>query len=238
MPERSIGIDVGGTNIRGLLWDGERITRKKEDRTRNNRGKFARQLREMVKELEGRPRSLKIGIGTAGVVQDTRLMASPNISAVRNFDFQHLWPSRNVRVDNDARCFARGEVVFGAGKGAKRVFALTIGTGIGRAFAQEGKVVKIKRLEYPETWEREYQRIRDRGTRAVLAEFLAEKLAPLLSHFNPDVVIIGGGLGTKKNLYGGLAKELKRRGVEGAIRRSKLKNAAALGAALLVASKQ
>ncbi|MBI2037282.1 MAG: ROK family protein [Candidatus Liptonbacteria bacterium] len=233
MPGNCIGIDIGGTKIRGVLWDGKRITREKEDRTRNDAPKFARQLRELVRSLEDRRPVLRIGIGAAGVVQGTKLMASPNIPALKNFDFQQLWPSRNLRVDNDARCFARGEVVFGAGKGAKRVFALTIGTGIGRAFARSGNVVKVKRLEYPERWEREYQRIRDSKSRAILAEFLAEKLAPLLSRFDPGVLVIGGGLGTKKNFYVRLEKELKNRGVKGTICRSKLKNAASLGAALL-----
>ncbi|MDP3947155.1 MAG: ROK family protein [bacterium] len=236
MPGNCIGIDIGGTKILGVLWAGERITRKKEDRTRNNRGKLARQLRELMRSLEGRHPVLRVGIGVAGVVQGAKLMAGPNIPAVKNFDFQQLWPSRNLRVDNDARCFARGEVVFGSGKGAKKVFALTIGTGIGRAFAQGGKVVKIKRLEYPETWEGAYQRIRDNKSKAILAEFLAEKLAPLLSRFNPGVVIIGGGLGIKKNFYNRLEKELKNRGVKGEIRRSKLKSAAALGAMLLFRS--
>lgn len=228
-----IGIDIGGTKIRGVLWAGERITRKKEDRTRNDRNGFTRQLLKLVRSLEGRCRVLRIGIGAAGVVQGTKLMTSPNIPALRNFDFKRLWPSRNLRVDNDARCFARGEIMFGAGKGAQRVFALTIGTGIGRAFAHKGRVVKIKRLEYPERWEREYQRVRDRENKTVLAKFLAEKLAPLISRLKPDVIAIGGGLGIKKNFYGRLARELKRQGVRGTIRRSTLKNAAALGAVLL-----
>src|SRR3989344_2129429 len=236
MPGNCIGIDIGGTKILGVLWAHGRITRKKEDLPRDGRGKAAQRLRKLVRSLEGRRPVARVGIGAAGVVHGTKLVASPTIPAVKNFDFQQLWPSRNLRVDNDVRCFARGEVVFGAGKGAKKVFALTIGTGIGRAFAHGGKVATIQRLEYPEAWERAYQRVRDSKRPAILAEFLAEKLAPLLSRFDPDVLIIGGGLGIKKNFYDRLEKELKNRGVKGEIRRSKLKSAAALGATLLFRS--
>ena len=40
----------------------------------------------------------------------------------------------------------------------------TVGTGIGRAFAENGKVKKIKKFEYPEKWEKQYQKIRDKKT--------------------------------------------------------------------------
>lgn len=253
-----IGIDIGGTYTRGVLWNGKRIMRKKEYRTRNDAPAFSRELRELVKKLEGRssvsaiaslfalglgkhkrkalmfhPRSLAIGIGTAGVVKGTKLVMSPNISALRNFDFKRLWPSRDIRVDNDARSFARAEITFGAGKGAESVFALTIGTGVGRAVARGGRIASVKRLEYPERWEGEYQRIRDGKSRAVVAAFLAGKLAPLISSFHSDVVIVGGGLGVKKDFYRVFKRELKNRGVRGDVRVSKLKDAAAIGAAML-----
>src|SRR3972149_2996805 len=80
-----------------------------------------------------------IGTGAAGIVEKTTLVSSPNISYIKNFAFRPLWPrSIRLRVDNDARCFARAELLSGAGRGAKSLFALTIGTGIGRAYGKNG----------------------------------------------------------------------------------------------------
>ena len=39
---------------------------------------------------------------------------------------------REVRIENDANCFALSEAVDGAGKGAKVVFGVILGTGAGK----------------------------------------------------------------------------------------------------------
>jgi N-acetylglucosamine kinase len=46
----------------------------------------------------------------------------------------------DVAVENDARCFALGEAMLGAGKGHKVVFGITIGTGVGGGLVVDGKI--------------------------------------------------------------------------------------------------
>lgn len=47
-----------------------------------------------------------------------------------------------VVFENDAACFGLGEALFGAGKGKNRVLSITLGTGIGSCFIQNGSIVK------------------------------------------------------------------------------------------------
>jgi fructokinase len=51
---------------------------------------------------------------------------------------------RDVRIENDANCFALSEAVDGAGKGAEVVFGVILGTGVGGGVVVHGKVLKGK----------------------------------------------------------------------------------------------
>lgn len=230
-----IGIDIGGTKIRDVLWNGKRVVRAREFPTPKNRRDFEGKLLALVPQLANEEHVGAIGIGAAGIVQKRTLLFSPNIPYIKNFDFRSLWPrSIRLRLDNDARCFARAEFLIGAGRGSKSLFALTIGTGIGRAYGSQGRIIKIKRFEFPERWEKRYQAIRDSGDYERLAEFLGEKLAALIKPFSPEVVVIGGGVIERRGFFPRLQVALKAHGLDCAIRRSRLgKNAVALGAAML-----
>ena len=114
------------------------------------------------------------------------------------------------------------------------MFALTVGTGIGRACGKNGKIIRIKKFEYPEPWEKEYQAIRDMREDKILASFLGEKLSPLLKPFEPEIIVIGGGVMERPGFSRRLATALKARGLAGKIRRVTFrKNGVAVGAALL-----
>lgn len=231
-----IGIDIGGTKIRGILWDGKRVVRSRELATPKNNEYFRKKLVTLTDSLAGQNPVRAIGIGAAGIVERTTLIFSPNIPYIGDFDFRPLWPrSIPLRVDNDARCFARAEFLRGAGRGAKSLFALTIGTGIGRAYGKKGKIIKLKEFEYPELWERDYQAVRDRRDDEKLASFLGDKLVPLLQPFEPEVIAIGGGVMEHPGFLQKLRAALKARGVSGKVRRAALgRNAVAIGAALLL----
>ncbi len=227
-----IGIDIGGSKIRGVLWNGARIVHGYEFSTPKNKKGFVKRLKTIVKQLS-RGEADPIGIGVAGVIRGTSVIFSPNISYLKNFDFSAIG-GKNTRVDNDARCFARGEYAFGAGKNSKSIFALTIGTGIGRAYGEKGMIRPIKKFEYPEKWEKEYQRIRDGRDNSRLVKFLGGKLAQPIRRLKPQTVIIGGGLLGRKGLFAALKKELGQHKIRAAIRQPRLKsNSAEIGAALL-----
>jgi len=230
-----IGIDIGATKIRAIRWDKEKVARSLESATPKNPDDFREKLVALVASLAGRNTVRGIGIGAAGIVEGTTLLFSPNIPCIRQFNFRRLYPSAMpLRVDNDARCFGRAELLRGAGRGSGGLFALTIGTGIGRAYGKNGKIITLKKFEYPEPWERRYQILRDRRDDKRLARFLAEKLASLLAPYRPEGIVIGGGIIERKGFFKKLRAAFKGGGFELEIRRARFrKNAVALGAALL-----
>ena len=232
MKRYSLGIDIGGTKMRAVLLEGKKIVRALELKTPNTKQKFINNL----KRSEGLAfnRKIPVGIGVAGIIKNTTVVLSPNIPYLKNFDFKKKLPlSAKIRVDNDARCFARGEANFGAGKKFKKAFAVTIGTGVGRACVQDGAVKNIKKFEYPETWENEYQKIRAKHDDAALAIFLGRKLFALIKSYQPDALILGGGALAKKRFFVLLKQELKRLSFSKSILRAHFKkNAGAIGAAL------
>lgn len=231
-----IGVDIGGSKVRAMAWDGKRVLHVREYRTPDNINDFEKKIVEVVRLLSQGSKTHSIGIGAAGIMERSTWIASPNIPYLSNFDFRTLWPrSIRVKLDNDARCFARAELLRGAGRGFRSIFALTIGTGVGRACGRDGKILRLKKFEYPEDWEKTYQAIRDSGDPERLAKFLAQKLSPLMLLFKPEVVVIGGGVLKQPRFWQRLKREFLAQECPAQIRRVALnQNAGALGAALLL----
>jgi predicted NBD/HSP70 family sugar kinase len=230
-----VGIDIGGTKIRGVLWNGQRVLRASEFSTPKNQRDFKERLVALTSSLARQKPIRGIGIGAAGIVGKTTLISSPNIPYIKNFNFRSLWPrTLSLHVDNDARCFARAEFLKGAGRGSKSLFALTIGTGVGRTYGKNGKIIRIKTFEYPEPWEKRYQAIRNTGDDKKLADFLADKLSSLIKPFKPKVTVLGGGVMKRCHFLQRLQRAFKGHGLAHKIRRARFdKNAVAVGAALL-----
>jgi predicted NBD/HSP70 family sugar kinase len=191
----TIGFDIGGTHLRGVLWNGSRIVRSVMKKTPHGKLALALALKSAIKVLA--PRSDKIhtvGIGIAGSTHSGVLTSSPNLKVLRGFDLRQAVPrAYKLRVDNDARAFLRGAPILYKYHHARRLLGLTIGTGIGRALALGGKVQTIRKLEAAETWEPEYQKRRSEPS-TKLATYVAESLAPLIKRYRVNSVLIGGGV--------------------------------------------
>jgi len=233
-PKYSIGIDIGGTKIKAVLWDKKKINKSKRILTPDNNKELKSALQNIVKELKPNKKEFLIGIGVAGVVKNTSLLSAPNIPKVKNLDFRKVFLRNSLLlVDNDARCFLKSELFFTSLKEIKSVFGLTIGTGIGRAYAKNGIVQKIRRFEDQEQWEKEYQKIRDKKNYILLAQFLGQKLLTLLEKYNSEIIVIGGGLIKNRKFFNKFRQELKKQGIKSKIKCSKLgENAVSFGSIL------
>lgn len=225
-----IGIDVGGTRIRAVRWNGTRVEKLAVAKTPRSMTALTRVLAGMIERLEDEKR-LKIGAGFAGSVGNGVVTSSANNRFIKNYR-----PSRelgrSVKVDNDARTFARAEYAMGAGKNARRVLFFTFGTGVGRAYGIAGSIKPVKRFETREKWETHYQHVK--GAQA-LAPFLAERLMPIVENYKPRVVVVGGGVTEKKGFVPLFRREMKRAGFGGEVRGAKLGTlAGAIGAAIMV----
>jgi len=229
-----IGIDIGGTKIKGVLFNNKKIIKSTRALTPNTNIKLERAIIDIVKKLKPKKEIFLIGVGAAGIIKDKTLLLAPNISGVKNFNFKKIFGNNtSLYINNDARCFLKGEITLGYNKNTKTAFGIMIGTGIGRAFAKKGAVQKIKKFESPELWEKKFQQIKKKKGNALLLHFLGQKLSLLLKEYNPEIIIIGGGVLKRKNFFNALRLELKKRGVKGKIYSSKLKdNSVAIGSVI------
>jgi len=147
-------IDFGGTKVRSAIADtsgklhGEPATVPSEaDKAADVVvGNIVRSL-EMaaanagvaVNDLAG------VGVGSPGPLDlDTgTILNPPNLPTLQNFCIKgsiHARTGLPVFVNNDANVFVLGEAWFGAGKGAKIVYGVTLGTGFGSGFVIDGKI--------------------------------------------------------------------------------------------------
>ena len=223
-----IGFDIGGSNIKGVLLNGKKILRFFEVPT----PKTLKNFQKLILKLWDNISPVKIGIGVAGKINGTKVISATNIKYFKNYDFNQLSNQvAKLELDNDARCFARAEYKIGSGKGVKSMLMITLGTGIGRAYGENGKILKIEKFEKEEKWEKEYQKIKDKNK---LTKFLSEKLAPIIYPLDPEIVVLGGGVADKKGYYKAIEKALKIEGQGARVKKSKLgKFAGAIGAAML-----
>lgn len=135
--KKIIGIDLGATNIRGGLVNGNRLSGINSRRI-NNSGSIEDVLEDVFTIIEGLIDNTvaAIGIGVPsvvdvkqGIVYDVQYIPSwKEVHLKKIIEDRYQIP---VLVNNDANCFAIGEFYFGKGAGHENMIGLTIGTGLG-----------------------------------------------------------------------------------------------------------
>lgn len=146
MSQHRIGIDLGGTKIEviALAPNGteryrHRIpTPKGYDATLDGIAELVRRTEAEIGEI------CPVGIGIPGTISPaTGLVKNANSIALNGHTFDkdiNARLAREVRVENDANCFALSEAVDGAGKGHEVVFGVILGTGAGGGIVVRGQV--------------------------------------------------------------------------------------------------
>lgn len=143
-----LGIDLGGTKIAGIVLDQAGATRA-EARVATPRGDYRATLRavaDLVARLEAEASgSCSVGIGMPGAVSSrTGLVKNANSTWLNARPFRADIADilgRPVRVENDANCLAVSEAVDGAAAGARVVWAIILGTGVGSGIAIEARAL-------------------------------------------------------------------------------------------------
>lgn len=143
-----IGIDLGGTKIEGiaLAGDGSEQGRARINAPRGDYRKTLEAIAGLVDTVDpGGDRRNPIGIGIPGTMSPaTGLVKNANstwlIGHPLDADLAAL-TGREVRVANDANCFAVSEASDGAAAGADIVFGAILGTGAGGGIVVDGKIL-------------------------------------------------------------------------------------------------
>ena len=135
--EYRIGIDLGGTKTEALLIDkqGSKIFSKRIPTEKNYEGTIEGIL-NLVNEIENKYNNIKsIGIGIPGAVSaETSLIKNANSIWLNEKPFKSDLEKilkKEIKIENDANCFALSESVDGAGKEYSFIFGVIIGTGMG-----------------------------------------------------------------------------------------------------------
>jgi fructokinase len=144
-----IGIDLGGTKTEGIVMGADSAILHRE-RIATPQGSYDDTIKaivELVHKLErdaGKP-GLSVGIGHPGSISPaTGLMRNSNSLCLNGKplreDLQHAL-GREIRMANDADCLALSEASDGAAAGAKNVFAVILGTGVGGGICINGQLL-------------------------------------------------------------------------------------------------
>lgn len=141
-----IGVDLGGTNIRAALIDGQTIIRKAKSPcpAKGTCEEVLETVAGLISEVlcEGVE---AIGIGVPSVV-DTRRGIVYNVANIHSWvevPLKDILEKRfgiPVNINNDSNCFTLGESRFGKGQGFGSMVGVTLGTGVGSGIIIDGKL--------------------------------------------------------------------------------------------------
>lgn len=256
-----IGIDLGGTKIEGIALSeaGEELFRQRIATPQGDYQGTLHSIVDLIKQIEaGIDEQGSIGICTPGSLSPaTGLLRNSNSVCMNGKpvldDLQNLL-HKEIRMANDANCFALSEATDGVARDASVVFGVIIGTGTGAGVVVDKKVLLGPNsiagewghnpLPWPnddelpgaecycgklgciETWLSGPGIVRDHelynnefidpelldgkarfGNEDAIETFLryenrmARSLAHVINILDPDVIVLGGGMGNIKRLY-------------------------------------
>jgi glucokinase len=142
------GFDIGGTQVKyGLVDRDGRLVRKGRLRSPEAMDGLLAVLEEtwsgLKKQAPGPIRSCGFGIAGFYSTRDRKILQSPNYPSLDGYP---ILPALRkfidvpVRIGNDANMAAFGEFSHGAGRGARSLVLMTVGTGIGGGIILDGKI--------------------------------------------------------------------------------------------------
>ena len=247
MARKAIGIDIGGTGIKGALVDtksGELLSSriKMETPSGGEPEAIADVVGEIVTQLTNRS-DRNIGICFPAVVQDGFTRSAANVSKRwLDLDAQSLFSSAlhtKVEILNDADAAGFAESVFGASKGKRGlVIMTTLGTGIGTALIHNGVLVPNSELGHLEINGADYEtkasfaaKERENLSFEQWAERLQNYYSELERLFTPNLFIVGGGISKSHKEFLPLLK------LKTPIVPAKLKNSAGIIGAATIANR-
>ena len=211
MAKRAIGIDIGGTGIKGAIVDvkngllvSERV--RYETPAGGHPKDIAVVVAKIVRDLKPSRATLPVGVCFPAVVQHGRTMSAANVSKEWiGLDADGLFENtlqRHVHVLNDADAAGVAEIKFGAAKKRKGlVIMTTLGTGIGTALFMNGELVPNAELGHLEIDGVDYEtkasfaaKEREDLSFTEWAKRLQKYYSTLERLFSPDLIVVGGGV--------------------------------------------
>ena len=207
---KAVGIDIGGTGIKGALVDvdtGELLSdRIKLDTPEGGQPEDIVKVVVKILEQLNPGDDVKVGVCFPAVVIKGVTMSAANVSKKWiGLEAEKLFEkalNRDIRFVNDADAAGVAEVRFGAAKDVQGVVILTtLGTGIGSALIYNGVLVPNSELGHLEIDGNDAEKKasymakeRDDLSWEKWAKRLQKYYSVLEALFSPDLIIVGGGV--------------------------------------------
>ena len=247
MKTRAVGIDIGGTGIKGALVDvksGELLSGRVKAATPEGGepADIVQVVLDIVDQLVGDQRKIPVGVCFPAAVVNGVTMSAANVSDKWiGLGAETLFETalrRDIHFINDADAAGVAEHRYGAAKKVKGLAILTtLGTGIGTALIYNGVLIPNAELGHLEIdgvdWEtRAAFSAKEREDLSYVdwAARLQRYYERLEAYLYPELFIVGGGISKHSDQYLPLLK-LRTPIVPAAMRN----NAGILGAAALAA---
>ena len=211
MGRKAIGIDIGGTGIKGALVDvkkGELASERVRFATPpgGKAADIADVVAQLIEDLPNVHSWTPVGICFPAVVLHGTTMSAANVDKEWiGLNAEELFEKRlgrKVYILNDADAAGVAELKFGAAKKRKGlVIMTTLGTGIGTALFTNGHLVPNAELGHLEIDGVDYEtkasfaaKERENLNWDQWVERLQKYYSRLEALFSPDLIIVGGGV--------------------------------------------
>src|SRR3989344_4494452 len=258
----TIGIDIGGTKVAVGIARGKSLVSYEKFKTPKSSkellAKLISTIDRLMKKSSLKKQQIKnIGIGVPGPIVKGKILAFPNAHQIEKTHFLDIEKKFKIPIylDNDVNCIGIAERLYGAAKKNKHSLVIAVGTGIGGAIIENGKIIRgngaagefghmivhsngllcqcgkkgcleqyasgkaIERMEKKEGRPANVfilEEMAKKGDKKSIkiyenaGHYLGIGLHNLSMAFNPDIIIIGGGLGmAETSLFESSKKYLK-----------------------------
>ena len=146
--EYKMGIDLGGSKTEVIVLDpGQQpVYRERVATPASSYAEILAMLADLVNVVQAKLKlDMSIGVGTPGAISPgSGLLRNSNTVCMNGQPFLNDLQARlqrEVRIENDANCFALSEALGGAARNCEIVFGVIIGTGTGGGLVIDGKLV-------------------------------------------------------------------------------------------------
>src|SRR5665647_1116852 len=144
----TIGLDIGGTKIRGCVVDGNGVVlvKGRKDTPAHDPAAIVEEAASLIRELSFERKIDAVGVACAAFIDRSRstVSFSPNL-AWRDVSLKQRLESvldLPVLIENDANAAAWGEFRFGAAADVDDMVLVTVGTGIGGGIVVDGVLMR------------------------------------------------------------------------------------------------
>jgi glucokinase len=240
LKQYTIGIDIGGTNIKSVLFNGEKVMMDyslgtPKDSLEHLIIMILALIEPLAKKAEEDKVKIKgVGLGVPGIVDpfSAKVVDAPNLPMLNGVKLAEILEQRidlPVLMDNDTECFLRAEATLGAAAKYKNIYGITVGTGIGGAWWNNGNIYygahgfsepgrMIINFHEQTTLETAYQKLTQSNPFNLAQEnyrgddlarhacdevgrFLGLACANIINLLDPEAIVFGGGVMESADLF-------------------------------------